>query len=216
MNEFLQSRQQIDNATGALKSNGFETHPISCKDWELFLITNALENGDLLEMGADGSRVLHNAIKKGITGAKVGIDLKEVTADNRAEGADYFVDDLMDTKFDDEEFDTIVSQSTIEHEVDLDDFVKEVNRLLKPGGRAIVSFDYWPSKVNTDEIRLYGLKWNILSATDVLYLVNAFKLVGINLTSEIDWSTRIPVITPKYCSPASVSYTFGILEFKKG
>lgn len=216
MNEFLQSRRQIDDATKRLQANGFATHPISCKDWELLKITEQLENGDLLDMGADGSRVLHNAVIKGITGGKVGIDLKEVTGDNRAPGVDYFVDNMMNTSFGDEEFDMIVSQSTIEHEVDLVSFVKEVNRLLKPSGKLIVSFDYWTDRIDTSGVTLYGLKWNILSLSDVLHLVELLKNNRIWLTSAIDWNAPEKVINDKYCSPAAgIGYTFGILEFKK-
>jgi len=215
MNEFLKRRQQIDDATRRLQSNGFVTHPISCKDWELLKITEQLADGDLLDMGANGSFVLHNAIKKGIKGRKVGIDLAEVTGDNKAEGAEYIIGDLMDTGLPDESFDMIVSQSVIEHEVDLNKFAKEVSRLLRSGGRLIVSFDYWNPKVNTDGIMLYGLKWNILDINDVQILTDACRESDLQLTGEVDLSLHDAVINPKYCSPGNVSYTFGIFEFEK-
>jgi len=215
MNEFLKSRNQITSATQELKRGGYVTHPISCKDWELLEITQRLTHGDLLDMGADGSRVLHNAIIKKVIGSKIGIDLQPVTEDNRAEGADYFVEDLMETKFDDQEFDMIVCQSVIEHQVDYAKFAAETRRLLKNNGLLIVSFDYWKEKVDTTDIKLYGLNWNILDVSDVLNLVNLMKEEDMHLTSKIDWAIGSPVITPQYCSPAKVSYTFGILEFER-
>lgn len=215
MNEFLQSRWQIDRATATLKGNNFQTHPISCKDWELMHTTQQLFNGDLLDMGADGSFVLHNAIKKGVNGRKVGIDLQEVTGTNRAEGAEYVLGNLMETPFDDASFDMITSLSTIEHEVSFKRFAKETSRLLRKFGHLIVSFDYWDPKVNTDHITLYNLKWNILDYADVNRLVDDCEEMGMLLTHPINWSRGDAVINPKYCSPGSVSYTFGILQFIK-
>lgn len=215
MNEFLKTRSQIDEATKWLKENGYVTHPISCKDWELFNITRSIGSGDLLDMGADGSRVLHNAIIKGIWGRKVGIDLAEVTGDNKAEGAEYFQGDLMHTPFEDGSFDTVISQSTIEHEVDLGLFAKECSRLLRKNGKLIVSFDYWPQRINTEAFSLYGLKWNILNQADVLYLIEMCEFEGLIIPLSIDNEVKDAVINPSYCSPFNVSYTFGILEFIK-
>lgn len=216
MNEFLKTKAQIENSTFWLKENGYVSHPISAKDYELRLVTEEIEDGDLLDMGADGSRVLHNAIIKGIKGRKVGIDLSEATGDNKAEGAEYYKGDLMRTPFENDSFDTVVSLSTIEHDVDLELFAKEVSRLLRRKGKLIVSFDYWRQKVNTDGLKLYGLKWNILNDVDVLSLVYACNSYGLQLTGDINWNTEDAVISPSYCSPfPEISYTFGILEFKK-
>lgn len=215
MNEFLKTRIQIEQSTQWLKDNGYVTHPISAKDWELSIITDYIEDGDLIDLGADGSRVLHNAIIKNIRGRKVGIDLAEVTGDNKADGAEYFQGDLMKTPFDTCSFDTIVSQSVIEHEIDLSKFAKECYRLLRKHGTLIVSFDYWADKVNTDGLMLYGLKWNIFSQADVLYLIEVCEFAGLELSSPINWETRDAVINPSYCAPFNVSYSFGILEFEK-
>jgi SAM-dependent methyltransferase len=217
MNNFLRTRDEINASTEWLFANGFISHPISAKDYELKQIVERLEGGDLLDMGADGSFVLHNAVIKNTKGRKVGIDLAEVTGTNRAEGAEYFKGDLMHTPFEDESFDMIVSQSVIEHEVDLAAFAKEASRLLRGGGKLIVSFDYWGNKVNTDGLMLYGLKWNILDEEDVYDLVDDCFDAGLKITSTINWETQDAVINPQYCSPfPGISYTFGILEFTKG
>lgn len=216
MNEFLKTRDQINSATDWLKENGFMCHPISCKDWELQKVTEAIGDGVLIDLGANGSFVLHNAIKKGIKGRKVGIDLAEVTGDNKADGAEYFKGDLMNTPFEDESFDTVVSLSTIEHEVDLDKFAKECSRLLRKGGKLIVSFDYWPDRIITDGLALYGLKWNILDVGDAMDLTGACAFEGLIISGVVKWATQDAVINPSYCSPfPGISYTFGIFEFIK-
>lgn len=216
MNNFLKTRNEINEATKWLKDNGYVTHPISAKDWELKEVVECLTDGSIIDLGADGSRVLHNAVIKKINGRKVGVDLAEVTGDNKAEGVEYFKENLMSTHFYDGTFNTVVSLSTIEHEVDLNEFAKECSRLLAPKGKLIVSFDYFNPKVNTDGITLYGLKWNILDLHDVLNLVDRCRENGLELTSEIDWEAPTQVINDTYCSPAKgIGYTFGILEFIK-
>lgn len=216
MNGFLKSRTEINLSTANLKSQGLTSHPIQCKDWELWLITSRLRGNDLLDMGADGSFILHNAIQLGSSGRKVGIDLAEVTGTNKADGAEYVVGDLMATPFPDNSFDMITCQSVIEHSVNFEKFAAECSRLLRHGGELFVSFDFWDPKPDTSKTKLYSLDWNILDKQDVLNLVLAMDRVGLSITSEIDWSVGQPVITPSYCSPAAgVEYTFGILSFVK-
>lgn len=216
MNEFLKTRDQINSATDWLKENGYTTHPISCKDWEMKQVIESAKDGDFLDMGADGSRVLHNVVIKGVKGKKIGIDLAEVTGDNRAEGAEYYQGDLMHTPFDDGSFDTITCLSVIEHSVRFDEIAKECSRLLRERGSLFISYDYWTPKPDTSKTKLYSLDWNILDAIDGINLVNEMKNNGLHITGDIDWGTRDAVINDQYCSPAKgVSYTFRILEFTK-
>lgn len=216
INCFLQTREQINNCTRWLQSKYYTTHPISCKDWELANVLQLIEDGDLIDLGADGSFLLHNAIKKGINGKKIGVDLLEVTGINRAEGAEYIQGDIQATPFEDNSFDTVISLSVIEHDVKFLAFAKEVSRLLRSGGNLYISFDYSPIPVDTSLTKLYSLDWNILIPEDVVRLVSVCGENDLELTTPIDWTVQDMVITPQYCSPAQgVSYTFGLLNFIK-
>lgn len=215
MNQFLKTRDEIVESTQWLIRNGYMSHIISCKDWELRKIIESIYTGPLLDMGADGSFVLHNAIKKGLAGEMAGVDLAPVVGINKAAGATYYQADLMDTGLPDESFRTITCQSVIEHQVDYARFAKESSRLLKIGGTLIVSFDYWSPKPDTTKMKLYSLDWNILDANDVTRLILEMQRNNMELTGTIDWTLGDAVINPSYCSPADVSYTFGILSFIK-
>lgn len=216
MNEILKRRVDIDTSTQWLKNNGFISHPISCKDWELKKVVESLDDGDLIDLGADGSFVLHNAFIKGITGKKVGIDLAEVTGTNKAEGAEYIQGDLMNVPLPDESFDTVVSMSVIEHAVDLFVFANECSRLLRKNGTLIVSFDTWTPKPDTSKTMLYSLDWNILDKNDIEFLIKNMEDNGLFMDGEMDWTTGDAVINPSYCSPAiGVEYSFSILRFVK-
>lgn len=215
MNEVLKNREQINMSTQWLKDNGYVSHPISCKDWELCMVTQNLKDGDLMDAGADGSFVLHNAIKKGIKGRKVGIDLMEVGGDNAAEGAEYFKGDLQRTNFDNNSFDTITSCSVLEHQVNFDDFAKEMSRLLRRGGDLYVSCDFWPEKIDTSLTKLYSLDWNILSKQEAENFIDTCARYGLVISDVVDYTTEDAVINPSYCSPAQCSYSFLILHFIK-
>ncbi len=215
MNEILRNREQINMSTQWLQDNGYVTHPISCKDWELCMVTQSLTDGDLLDAGADGSFVLHNAVKKNIKGRKVGIDLIEVVGGNAAEGVEYFTGDLQDTQFPDESFDTITSCSVLEHQVDFTNFAKEMSRLLRVGGKLFVSCDYAPEKIDTSLTKLYSLDWNILSRQDAERFIDECAKHKLIISDVVDWTVQDMVITPQYCSPAQCSYTFAFFQFIK-
>lgn len=216
MNHFLKSRQEINDCTQTIRKNGWVEHGLDCKNFDIAEIVPYLTDGDILDMGADGSFILHNAVKLGLKGRKVGVDLLPVAEHNRAETVEYYTSDLMYTPFEDGSFDFVSCLSVIEHEVDFGKFAQEVARLLQPGGKAFVSFDYWNPKVDTSEKRLYGLKWNILDRSEAEELIVDCAMNGLKMTSEMDWTTQDAVINPKYCAPfPDVAYTFGIMMFEK-
>ena len=105
----------------------------------------------MLDMGCQGSIVLDNAKKLGLAGEKIGIDLVELPA---REGIRLIKGDLTDTGLPAAHFDYLTCLSVIEHGVDVRAFVAECARLLKPGGKLFVTFDYWNPKITTD-LRLF-------------------------------------------------------------
>lgn len=215
MNNFLQTRNEIDQCTKYLQDNGLQESGLSCKNYDIANVVKELKDGDLLDMGSSGSEILSNAVRLNLKGRKVGIDLayEGNTCNNDME---LYKGDLMATLFNDKSFDIISCLSVVEHSVDFSKIAKECSRLIRSNGNVFVSFDYWPEKIQTKGILLYNLEWNILSKYDVLEMVQAFKDHGLDLTSEIDWTIQDAVITPSYCSPMQgISYTFGILNFIK-
>lgn len=216
MNKFLQTRQEVDQCTEWLKREGLISHYFTCKDFDIANICGILDNGDLLDMGSNGSWILQNAIKLGIKGRKCGIDLSEPEFKKMPE-IEYIKGDLMATPYKNNSFDTITCLSVIEHEVDFGKLSKECSRLLRKGGSLYISFDYWNPKVDTTDVgtKLYGLKWNILDASDVSKLEVALGNHGLRMSSNLDWTIKDTVINPQFCAPYGKAYTFGLLKFIK-
>jgi len=215
MNKFLKTRTEVDQCTAWLKKSSLISHHFTCKDFDIANICQELTDGDLLDMGSNGSWILHNAVKMGIKGKKHGIDLGK--PEFSAYGVVYIQGDLMVTPYYGKSFDTITCLSVIEHEVDFDKLAKECSRLLRKGGILYVSFDYWNPKVDTTDVgtKLYGLKWTILDSSDVSKLEVALGKQGLNMTSNMDWTTQDTVINDQFCAPYGKKYTFGLMKFKK-
>lgn len=216
LNKFLQSRAEINQCTDDLNRASLKLHGLDCKNFDLRNIIPYLSDGNFCDLGAAGSFILHNHVILGLKGRRVGIDLVDVAEHDRTSGVEYFKGSLMNTPFEDGAFKFITCLSVIEHEVNYVAFAKEVSRLLESGGEAFVTFDFWDPKMKTEGMKLFSLDWNILDKQNVLELVEEMKKVGMELTSEIDWTTNEQVINPAYCSPVQeVYYTFGLLHFKK-
>jgi SAM-dependent methyltransferase len=203
----------VDECSKILDQAGLIHHLVNPKDWDLAHIVPSMEHGNLLDMGSSDSFLLWNSVVRGVKGFKIGIDLRP--AERHLRGVAFMVGDLMQTMLPDESFQTITCLSVLEHGVDFHALGGEVHRLLVPGGRIHLSFDYWEPKV-FQNMPLYGLTWNILSRPDVEQLVSIFKMRGLHLAEEIDWTLGDPVIQPGYWAPPGAKpYTFGMLAFKK-
>lgn len=216
MNEFLLTRGDIDNATKHFQENGFIESGISAKNWETFMILPYLKDGNILDMGSGGGILLENAVKKGLKGLKVGIDLVYEESHSLPNGIALVKGDLMNVPFPDGFFNYIVSLSVLEHQIDFEKFAHECSRLLSKDGTLFISCDYWKIKYDTSQTKLYSLDWNILSKEDLLQLVTILHEHGLEITSEIDWTLQDAVINSTYCSPCvGVEYTFFIGSFIK-
>jgi SAM-dependent methyltransferase len=91
-------------------------------------------------------------------------------------------------------FDFITSLSVIEHGVGLENYFKEAGRLLRKGGYLISSTDYWPDKVDTGGVNLYGLKWSVFSRQEIEEMLRVAGKCGLMLTEPIDFTLESPVI----------------------
>jgi len=213
MNEFLRRKSQVVAATQFLREFGWDTNESCCiKDWDLAQILPCLRNGNILDMGAYGSMVLQNHHKKGLVGHRHGVDLNPNLVEYRKNQAyTATVCDLCYTPFDDCFFDTVTCLSVIEHEVNFGRFIKEVSRVLIPGGHLYATFDYWPDKYK-------GLPagWNILCKQDVEDLLVVASDNHLNVLTFIDWTTEEAVVRGEDWMPVrGINYTFGALEFRK-
>ena len=88
--------------------------------------------------------------------------------------------------------------------------MKEMSRLLKPGGYFIASFDYWPEKINTTGTQFFGMDWKIFSRNEVEGFISEAAAYGLMPVGDLAYSAK-----DKPIKCAGKQYTFGWLVFVK-
>ena len=122
----------------------------------------------------------------------------------------YAVENFMHTSFGDESFHAITAISAIEHGFKSQPLLSEVSRLLRPGGFFIASFDYWPWKLDTRGVVLFGMDWNIFSAEEVLQFIGDARAYCLAPVGEVDLEAQEAPI-----AFAERDYTFAWLALRK-
>jgi SAM-dependent methyltransferase len=153
-------------------SPSVELFPDPTKSWDVLRSIEAISSSvereaPVLDVGSVASAVLPCLHALGYR-SLMGIDLDvRVESMPLADGIEYAVEDLTRTSRPDRSFAAITAISVIEHGVDDEPLLSEIARLLRPGGIFVFSTDYWPEKVDTEGISLFGLPWRIFSASEI-------------------------------------------------
>ena len=185
------------------------------KSWDVlktleFLERHVSKDGMVLDSGCYESEVLCSLHRLGYS-KLYGVDMNPaIQRMPFADDIDYRVADFMHTPFADASFQAVVSISAIEHGFDAPLLLKEVSRLLAPGGYFIASFDYWPEKVDTTNVRLFGMDWRIFSAEEVTSFLDVARTFGLHPIGAIKLAARD---RPIDCMERK--YTFGWLALRK-
>ena len=133
--------------------------------------------------------------------------------DFRRGTVDYRNADFVDQEFQEDTFDVVVSLSVIEHGLDIQTTLEEFYRIVKPGGYLIISTDYWPEKIDTqDKKTRYGegvQEWNIFDREEVVDILDMANSIGFKTPDERELSVDEQTIEWK-----DKSYTFIYFELQ--
>jgi SAM-dependent methyltransferase len=190
--------------------------PDPLKGWDVLKILDAVTEttapqSAVLDMGSVACPVLAALRRLGYQ------DLHGVDLDPRvrempfAQEIDYRQADMTATPWPDGAFSAITAVSVIEHGFDQDALLDEVSRLLRPGGVFIFSTDYWPQKISTDGVRLFGLDWRIFSSQEITRLVDAASERKLHPVGDPGACLRAPLADRESRRPVSYKrrdYTF--------
>jgi SAM-dependent methyltransferase len=187
----------------------------SRKSWDVLQTVSFLESAlpldaPVLDLGAFGSEIpciLHRMHFLEVSG----IDLNpRIRSMPYAEVVEYQVGDFHRTPFATGRFAAITAISVIEHGFNSAMLLPEVSRLLRPGGYFIASFDYWPDKVETAGVNLFGLDWRIFSESEIRRFIDDGRGHGLAPQGEVALGASEKVI-----QWAGRGYTFGWLVLRK-
>lgn len=165
------------------------------KSWDVLKTLSFLEefvtkNEPILDIGCYASEVIVALHKTGYT-SLTGIDLNpQLQRMPYHESIRYEVADFLHTNFDDASFKAITSISVIEHGFQCQALLKEMSRLLRPGGYFIASFDYWPEKIDTTGVKFFDMDWLIFSKQDVAAFVKQAADFGLKPVGAIKYDAK--------------------------
>jgi ubiquinone/menaquinone biosynthesis C-methylase UbiE len=185
------------------------------KSWDVLETLNFIEHHvqkdePILDIGCYASEIivaLHKSGYTNLTGADLNPELKQMPFQNAIR---YETTNFMQTPFAEASFKMITSISVIEHGFDGQSLLKEMSRLLQPGGYFIASFDYWPEKIDTTATKFFGMDWKIFSKKEVADLIEQASGYGLAPVGELHYEGQ-----EKPIECGGKKYTFGWLVLKK-
>jgi len=185
------------------------------KSWDVlhtadFAVKYVKKNEPVLDIGAFASEIPIILHRLGFTDLS-GVDLNPAV--RRMPYADkirYSVSDFLKTPFANDSFSLITAISVIEHGFRPRELLEEMSRLLKPGGFFVASFDYWPEKISTEGIQMFGMDWRIFSKSEVEELIRTARSYGLTPHGAIDLDAD-----QKPISFFERSYTFAWIALQK-
>ncbi len=222
----LSNWEEIGDSILGLQRDGLPTHPTPQKNWDHFLLRELLASTSrkalVVDLGCGEGYTLALLHALGFN-ALDGVDLQ---IDWRARARQLWTmrrekslkrpyrlhkSDITRTRFAPEFCDVAVSISTIEHGVDIESFLGEARRILRPGGLLFITTDYWENKIPTNGQRAFGLPWQVFSRDQMETLIRLAYQLGLRLELE----TTIPPCSDKPVSWQNSSYTFIAMLFRK-
>jgi SAM-dependent methyltransferase len=213
VNTTLKSKEEYVQAQSKLQELGLHHHPDPPKNWDHLaalssIIKNSTESASILDAG--GSK--HSPLVEWLYlyGYR-NLNVMNISFTGNAHRGpiNYKKGDITNTEFPNDSFDFITSLSVIEHGVDVELFMEECARLLKPGGCLILSTDYWKEPLDSESVEAFGMPWNPFTPDKINTLVDTAKSYGFSISSEVDLTTEERVVSWR-----GKSFTFVLLEFK--
>jgi SAM-dependent methyltransferase len=185
------------------------------KSWDVdnsirFIENNARKSDPILDLGCYASELivaLHELGYSNLTGVDINPDVKQMPYRNKVR---YEVIDFFHTGFRDDSFKIITSISVIEHGFNSEFLLKEISRLLMPNGFFVASFDYWPDKIDTAGMEMFGMDWIIFSKADVLKFLADAADYGLKTIGKMELDAK-----EKPIAFAGKEYTFAWMVLKK-
>lgn len=235
-NSVLKNLSEVNYAINNLHSLGLFAHPDKVKSWDTYKIVKIISEGDrssfILDVGCNGSPILSILKRLGFKNLygcdlflkKIPSTLTEIVYPLYRPIIEMYEDkafnisiqNLEKTNFQDKMFDYITSLSVIEHGVNIQNYFKEMNRIMKKGGILLTSTDYWPDKI----LNIIKTKHNHRNDPDNVFskeeiekdVLKAAELNDLILTEPIDFSFENKVV---HYNVTGLDYTFIFFALKK-
>jgi SAM-dependent methyltransferase len=171
VNRALVDRTLVEAAVAEIARCGLPPHHDRPKNWDLLVALGTILDhtrpaDPVLEMGAPRYSRLLPWLALYEYRDLDGIDLV-FEAEVRDGPIRYQPMDLTATTFADRSFAAIACLSVVEHGVDIERYLAEAGRLLRPGGVLVTSTDFWCAPVDVAGLEAYGGPVRIFGPEDL-------------------------------------------------
>ncbi len=205
----LQSPADATAAVAEVARCGLPAHPDDPKNWDLLValgetLARCTPDDRVLEAGAPGySRYLTWLWMYDFRKLH-GIDLV-YESPVRHGSIQYEPMDLTATRFRDGEFGAVACLSVIEHGVDPASYVREMARILRPGGVLITSTDFWCEPLDVAGKEAYGGPVKVFGPDGIDELVALAREAGLEPVGAFDAACGEAIV---HWTRVDLDYTF--------
>jgi SAM-dependent methyltransferase len=120
--------------------------------------------------------------------------------------------DITGTTYPDGHFDAITCLSVIEHGVDVGLYVREMSRILKPGGALVTSTDYYETPIDTRGYTAYGAPVRVFTKPEIVRMLEQAEDVGLTPLGPLDLTAGEKVV---HWRRFDLRYTFLVCSLRK-
>src|ERR1700679_913051 len=188
-NRALLSRQQWRDAAEQVGRLGLPSHASPAKNWDSLaalyaILLSTTTSASVLDAGGEKySQILPWLYLYGYRN----LTCINLSFDRPAKWGPILFEpgDITRTRFADASFDAVTCLSVIEHGVDVDAFLAETQRILKPGGILALSVDYYPEPIDTKNRSAYGAPIHIFDEREATSILNRAATFGLRPTSPV-------------------------------
>jgi SAM-dependent methyltransferase len=222
-NSVLKNSFEVYHAMKCLRSLGLFPHHDTVKSWDTLKMVDIIKQADrsafILDAGCNGSPILPLLRRLGFMNL-YGCDLllkEEISpAIELYKTFHISIQDLEKTEYQNNTFDFVTSLSVIEHGINIQNYFKEMSRIIKKDGLLLTSTDYWPDKivnlVNTD-VNPKNSPDNIFSRREIEEdVIRIAERNGFLLNEAIDFTYEEKVI---HWNDTCLDYTFIFFTLRK-
>jgi hypothetical protein len=124
----------------------------------------------------------------------------------------YQYSDITQTEFESKYFEAITCLSVIEHGLNLDEYFREMSRILADGGVLITSTDYFETPIDTTGHIAYGAPVRVFTKQDILSALTLAERHGLHLISPLDLQSTEKVV---HWEEYDLDFTFVIFSLQK-
>lgn len=226
MIKVLQDWQELGECIVTLQRDGLPLHTTPQKNWDHFMLRSALSqlepSAPIADLGCGHGLTLEFLRRLGFENL-LGIDLSISSRLRAREVLTMYRErrltppyrilrgSISESSIPASSISLALSISTIEHGVDVDRFLADAFRILKPGAQLFVTTDYWGDKIDTPQsIRAFGMPWQIFDRAQIIHILDSAARIGFEpYENPIPDCSGAPVVWQGF------SYTFIALLLRK-